>query len=316
MSTNHPIKFTLLCASKNEEKDIRVTIETALAQTYPYKELIIVDDSTDRTKDIIREYIGRGVILVDGPGHGCCQARNLAMKQATGDVIVFLTADTKLEPHYLEKILPYYEKGYDYVMVESSSNLDSIYSRFVQVQHLIVANKPGYNPYTTQGYSVRRDAALAVGGISGADYPVNICRDWTLVKKMEAKGYKKMIDRSIIVGHISPDNFSEYWRVQKERGRWSAFQPYFLFHRPPLYLFFKFVAKSTLTFFHFILIVPAFVETGKLAKYLDHPVRDFFPLYYAYFLHRLARCVGEWQGWFYIKRLNRTYKPPALSTVI
>jgi glycosyltransferase involved in cell wall biosynthesis len=313
MSRTSPTTFTLLCASKNEEKDIRVTLETALAQTYPHKEIIFVDDSTDRTKDIIREYKGKGVILIDGEGKGCCQARNLGLRRATGDVIVFLTADTKLEPGYLEKILPYYEKGYDCVMVESFSNLDTVYSRFVQVQHLIVASQANYNPLTTQGYSVRREAALAVGGISGGNYPVNFCRDWTLVKKMDEKGYKKIIDRSIIVGHISPDNFREYWQVQKTRGLWSAYQPYFLFFRSPLYLFFKFTVKCALTFFHFALIVPAFWYTGKIASYSKHPARDYFPLYYAYFLHRLARCVGEWQGWWYVWKYDKTHERPLLG---
>lgn len=317
MPQNSFLKFTLLTACKNEEKDIRLAIESALAQTYPNKEIIFVDDSTDRTKEIIREYRNRGVVLIDGPGKGCCQARNLAMRQATGDVIVFLTADTKLEPNYLEKILPYYEKGYDLVMVESFSfNLETIYSRFVQVAHLMHAPKPDYNPFTTQGYSVRREAALAVGLISGDDYPVNFCRDWTLAKKMLEKGYKRMIDRSILVPHKSPDNFKEYWQVQKTRGLMSAYQPYFFFHRTPLYLFFKFTAKCVLAFFHFFLIFPALWQVGKMVRFSSkNPVRDFLPLYYAYFLHILARCVGEWQGWLFVKRFNRTQNPPLVGVI-
>src|SRR3990167_8543079 len=112
MKKDNSIKFTLLTACKNEEVDIHLAIKSALSQTYQNKEIIFVDDSTDRTKEIIRGYTNKGVILIDGDGKGCCQARNLGMKRATGDVIVFLTADTNLEPHYLEKIAPYYEKGY------------------------------------------------------------------------------------------------------------------------------------------------------------------------------------------------------------
>ncbi len=309
MSGTHPIKFTLLTACKDEEKDIRLAIESALAQTYTNKEIIFVDDSTDRTPEIIREYANQNVILINGLRYGCCQARNLGIKNATGDVIVFLTADTKLESGYLEKILPYYERGYDWVMVESFSfNLETIYSRFVQIQHLMIADKPNYSPFTTQGYSVRRDAALAVGLISGGDYPVNFCRDWTLGKKLLENGYKRMIDRSIIVPHKSPDNFPEYWQVQKTRGLMSAYQPYFLFHRSPSYLFFKFTAKSILAFFHFVLIVPALWHVIGMAKHSDRPVHDFFPLYYAYFIHIFARCVGEWQGWLFVNRLDCAQK--------
>lgn len=49
------LKFTLLCACKNEEQDIHLSLESAIAQTYPRKEIIFVDDSTDRTKEIIRK---------------------------------------------------------------------------------------------------------------------------------------------------------------------------------------------------------------------------------------------------------------------
>lgn len=306
MQNSRPIVFTLLIACKNEEKDIHLALESALAQIYPYKEIIIVDDSNDGTKEIIRKYIDRGVVLVDGLGEGCCMARNLGMRRATGDVIVFLTADTKLEPDYLEKIAPYYEQGNDWVTVQSSSyNVESVYSRFIEMQHRHDERKPGFDPYTTQGYSVRRDAALAVGLISGDHYPVNTCRDWTLGKKLTEQGYKKIYDRSIMVLHKSPDNFPEYWQVRKTRGLMSAYQPYFMFHVSPIFLFFKFVAKDILAFLHFVLIVPAVLRVIVIARYSDHSVRDFFLFFYAYFVQVFARCVGEWQGLLHILRLRR-----------
>lgn len=317
MSIDRPIKFTLLCACKNEEQDIHLALKSAIAQTYPHKEITFVDDSIDHTKEIIRQYADKGVILHDGPGKGCCQARNSAMKWATGDVIVFLTADTDLEPGYLGKIAPHYEKGYDYVMVESYSNSDTVYSRFVQADHLVTASKPDWNPLTTQGYSVRREAALEVGGISGGDYPVNFCRDWSLVKKMQERGYKGIIDRSIRVPHKSPDNFEEYWRVQRTRGHWSAYQPFFLFFRSTAYLFFKFIVKDILSFLEFVLIFPAARKVWSMVQALkNNPIPDFFSLYYVYFLHILAYRVGEWQGWWYIFKYDKSHKRPLLGGIV
>ncbi|WP_445779256.1 glycosyltransferase [Shewanella sp.] len=307
MSLPKDIKFTILIACKNEEKDIRLAADSALAQTYPHKEIIFIDDSTDRTKEIIQEYLYMDAILLDGPGTGCCEARNLGMRQASGDVIVFLTADTKLEPNYLEKILPYYERGYDMVMTEGFSyNMDSVYSRFIQFSQLKNSSCADFNPFTTQGYSVRKEAALAVGLITGGDYPVNFCRDWTLAKKMLENGFNQVVDRSIIVPHKSPDNLGEYWMVQKTRGLMSAYQPYFLFHRTPFYLYLKFTAKSALSFLHFALFFPALFQVIGLSKYSKNPIRDFFPLFWAYFLHVLARCVGEWSGWLFIIKYNRS----------
>lgn len=64
MPLKDPIKFTLLIACKDEEKDIHLAAESSIAQTYPYKEIIFVDDSTDKTKTIIQQYIDRGLSLL------------------------------------------------------------------------------------------------------------------------------------------------------------------------------------------------------------------------------------------------------------
>lgn len=307
MSATNPITFTIIIPSKNEEKDIHLAVESSLSQTYPFKEIIVVDDSHDRTKEIVRRY--QDATLVEGRGMGCCQARNLGVQYAHGEVMVFLNADTKLPVDFLERIRPFYEQGYDWVTTEESSNPESIYSRFLQFQHqLEETDNPDFSPLTTSGFSVRKASALAVGLISGGDYPVNFCRDWTLGKKLIERGYKKMHDRSIVVSHKSPDNFKEFWQVRKTRGLMSAFQPYFFFRRSLMYLFCKFCAKSFLAFLDFVTVIPALWFTASLTKYSGRPVRDFFPLYYAYFFHTLARCVGEWQGWFYLARLSSKIK--------
>lgn len=304
MLATNPIKFTIIIPSKNEEKDIHLAVESSLSQTYPFKEIIVVDDSDDRTKEIVRQY--HGITLIAGNGTGCCQARNLGVQRAHGEVIVFLNADTILPVNFLERIRPYYEQGYDWVTTEEiSSNPESIYSRLLQFQHqLEETNSPDFSPLTTSGFSVRRASALAVGLISGDDYPVNFCRDWTLGKKLIKRGYKKIHDRSIVVSHKSPDNFKEFWQVRQTRGLMSAFQPYFFFHHSLAYLFCKFCAKSFLAFLDFVTVIPAVWHAASMAKYSDRPVRDFFPVYYAYFLHILARCIGEWRGWFYLARLS------------
>jgi len=306
MSNSTPIKFTLLTACKDEEKDIHLAIESALAQTYPHKEILFVDDSTDKTKEIIRNYHDQGIKLLDGRGVGCCQARNLGMQNATGDVIVFLTADTKLKPDYLEKIVGYYEEGYDWVTVQSFSyNIESIYSLFVEMQHRYWERQSGFAPLTTAGYSVRRKAAEEVGFISGGDYPVNTCRDWSLGKKLEEKNYKKKYDRSISVPHKSPDNFAEFWLVQRTRGLMSAYQPYFMFKQSPHFLALKFLTKDIMAVFHFLLILPAAIRVGGMARHSERPFSNYIPLFFTYLISVSARCAGEWQGLIKIFRLRR-----------
>ena len=52
------IKYTIICASKNEERDIINLLETfiSLNKNYENCELIVIDDSSDNTPIILKRY--------------------------------------------------------------------------------------------------------------------------------------------------------------------------------------------------------------------------------------------------------------------
>jgi glycosyltransferase involved in cell wall biosynthesis len=73
-------------------------IESALAQTFPNTEVIVVDDgSTDSSRDVIRKYSERvlGVFKQNG-GQG--SAYNAGFEVSTGEIVSFLDSDDTLEP--------------------------------------------------------------------------------------------------------------------------------------------------------------------------------------------------------------------------
>lgn len=290
------MKFSIIIPSYNEGEDVRLSIESAIGQNYPNKEILIVDDSADKTPDVIREYADRGVKYIAGPKKGCCEARNLGMREASGDVIVLLNADVKLPLDFLGEIKKHYDAGADYVLLESRVfNTESIWARFVEMQHRYESRKIGDKAEWTEGFSARREAVRKVGLIPG-DFPLRFCRDWMLGKKLSDAGYKKIIDLSIIVTHKAPDNFREYWRVRKARGRFSSLTQYFLLKKNRLFLFFKFLAKDLLFLLKFLTIFPALFKVGQISRYSEKPIKDFFIFYYVYFAQELARAVGEWEG--------------------
>ncbi len=289
-------KFTIVIPSFNERDDIRLSIESAVKQTYENKEILVIDDSTDSTKKIIEEYSNSGVRLVDGPGRGCCEARNMGIRMAKGDIVVILHADVILPNDFLDRIKKHYDQGIDWLLVESSVfNQESLYARYVELAH-----KADYlhrdDLYATEGFSFRRGAAVDVGSYTG-DFDVKFCRDWTLGKKLYEKNYKKAFDRSIVVTHKAPDNFKEFYAVRKTRGRFSTLLQRFLFGRSLIYLFIKLVAKDILCLLKIVLIFPMAVRVFNLSKFSKHKIKDFFIMFWIHLLQEYAVRVGEWEGY-------------------
>jgi glycosyltransferase involved in cell wall biosynthesis len=287
--------FSIIIPSYNEGEDIRLSIESALAQTPVPLEVLVVDDSTDDTPAIIEEYADRGVRLVAGERKGCCGARNLGMRQAKGDIVVLLNGDVRLPSDFLKRIAPHYESGADYVLVESKVlNEEDAFAAFVEAQHLL--NYGGSSEIEwTEGFSARRSAVEAVGFIPG-DFNVRFCRDWMLGGKLRDAGFKKVIDLAIVVTHKAPATIEEYWRVRVARGRFGAFTQHYIYGRNRAHLAAKFLAKHALRVIGLItLVYPAFVSM-RIARRSSRPLQNFLPFFYAYVLQDIARMVGEWQG--------------------
>ena len=76
------------------------TIKSAVAQTWPHKEVIVVDDgSTDRTLAVARQFASKEVCVVTQPNQGAAAARNKALALSRGDYIQWLDADDLLSPN-------------------------------------------------------------------------------------------------------------------------------------------------------------------------------------------------------------------------
>jgi glycosyltransferase involved in cell wall biosynthesis len=95
---------SILIPAYNAEAWIADTLRSALAQTWPHIEIIVVDDgSTDRTLSIVKNFEPKGVIVVTEKNRGVCAARNKAYGISRGDYIQWLDADDLLSPSKIAK---------------------------------------------------------------------------------------------------------------------------------------------------------------------------------------------------------------------
>ena len=79
---------SILIPAYNAEEWIADTLQSAIAQTWQRKEIIVVDDgSTDRTAEVARRFASKGVKVVSTTNQGLSAAVNHAYRLCQGDYI-------------------------------------------------------------------------------------------------------------------------------------------------------------------------------------------------------------------------------------
>ncbi len=113
MSENHSIVSIIVPVYK-VEKYIHTCVDSVLRQSYPYWELILVDDgSPDGCPAICDKYAENDerIIVLHKENGGQSSARNLALDyQLKGDFITFLDSDDFWHEKYLERLVYLQEK--------------------------------------------------------------------------------------------------------------------------------------------------------------------------------------------------------------
>jgi glycosyltransferase involved in cell wall biosynthesis len=87
----------------NAETYVEAAVESALAQTWPNKEIIVVNDgSTDGSCEVLKSFIKQGVTVFHEKFGNASAARNCAYLHSSGDYIKFFDADDLLEPRTIK----------------------------------------------------------------------------------------------------------------------------------------------------------------------------------------------------------------------
>ena len=82
-------------------------LESALGQTLAARQVLVVDDgSPDDTAEVAARFAARGVRYLRRPNGGPAAARNSGARACDAGMLVFLDADDRLDPRYLERTVP------------------------------------------------------------------------------------------------------------------------------------------------------------------------------------------------------------------
>ena len=105
---NNVITVSIVIPIYNAEKYLDCCLKSIVTQSYPYLEIVCVNDgSTDNSVNIINEYAQKDnrFVVVNQSNKGLSSARNEGTKKASGSYIMYVDADDFIEVNAVEVML-------------------------------------------------------------------------------------------------------------------------------------------------------------------------------------------------------------------
>lgn len=140
---------SVIMPSYNTAKYIAESIESIMNQTYPYWELIIVDDcSTDDTDSVVAEYLSDTRIryLKNEKNSGAAISRNYALREAKGKWIAFLDSDDVWLPEKLETQIAFMqENDYKFTCTDYRIRLNGTWLPYIYTSPKVITRRKLFN---------------------------------------------------------------------------------------------------------------------------------------------------------------------------
>ncbi len=229
-------RVSVIVCAYNAADTLDDNLQSLERLTYPDYEIVLVNDgSRDRTGEIGRKY--PKVRVIDTPNQGLSAARNVGLAEATGEIVAYTDADTRVDPDWLTFLVqPFLHSdvvgsGGPNVVPPDDPPIAQCIARapggptHVLLDDRIAEHVPGCN------MAFRRDALLAIGGFNPiylrAGDDVDVC--W----RLQARGWKIGFASSALVWHHHRASVKAYWRQQVGYGEGET---WLMAHHPEKFL--------------------------------------------------------------------------------
>ena len=140
---------SMIVTTFNSKDDVQHILQSLQNQSYDNMELIVVDDgSTDGTKDVMKRIAAEDprISYVWQENSGVSVARNVGMKNAHGDIIMFADADDEFPPDGVEQVVKFmttYPVDLCFGDVELRSNADSVILHSLNTNTRVITGHAG-----------------------------------------------------------------------------------------------------------------------------------------------------------------------------
>jgi O-antigen biosynthesis protein len=229
-------RVSVVVCAYNADETVDECLTSLEQLTYPDYEIILVNDgSKDRTGEIGHAH--SRVHVIDIPNGGLSAARNVGLAEATGDIVAYTDADTRVDRDWLTFLVqPFLNSdvvgsgGPNVVPSEDPPVAQCIARAPGSPTHVLLDDRvaehvPGCN------MAFRREALLAIDGFNPlylrAGDDVDVC--W----RLQARGWRIGFAGAALVWHHHRSSVKAYWRQQVGYGEGET---WLMAHHPEKFL--------------------------------------------------------------------------------
>jgi len=181
-----PDLVSVVIPTYNYARFLGEAVESALGQTHPSVEVIVVDDgSTDETQDVLRRF-GKAIINVRKVNQGLSAARNTGIVHARGAFIAFLDSDDIWLPEKLTRQLALFDGAPTVGLVGSNGFLIRQNGEILDtVRYEAVISRPKLLRKLLMGNCISGGSAACIrreclGKVGGFDESLRSAEDWDM----------------------------------------------------------------------------------------------------------------------------------------
>jgi glycosyltransferase involved in cell wall biosynthesis len=190
--TLHPNRYkpfvSVVIPSYNQARFLERAIESVLSQTYPYYEVIVVDDgSTDNSWEVVATFDYK-IRYIWQENKGLGGARNTGIIASHGDIIGLLDADDEWMPNYLERMVEFIQANPSAAVYycsarainQDNNKLPQIFGGPAVSTELLYNKLLGANFLIPSTILLRKDVVIREGLFEENNRIIHGCEDWDL----------------------------------------------------------------------------------------------------------------------------------------
>jgi len=211
------VKVSVIIPARNEEEYIAACLDSLMKQTKkPFEIVVVTNNSTDKTKEIVDGYKGKGVkqIIFNGKSSAAI-ARNRGARVAKGDVFFFLDADVFCAPTLIGDIERVFSNpGVEHAVAPTVANVNSFIQRCNEAKVSYLRRRREAEKIVSRSVNIiRRNLFEKIGG-----YPEDVFYFEDRALWEEVKGYRQG-DMKSTTYYNDPGTLDEFIRQAKYMGK-------------------------------------------------------------------------------------------------